>query len=174
MSAASAPASLAWRVSSIASAVELEPAPAITGTLPLATSRQSSTTRLCSLWLSVGDSPVVPHGTRPCVPCSICQAMKFWKPRSSTAPLRNGVIVATNEPWNMDLLREASVLRRPYKPALSPATTRHGALPPEGSGLPWNLSAYAPRVFLALPTIFSPPRGRSGRQRRGSGTLHAA
>src|SRR5258708_10183073 len=165
MSAASAPSSLAWRVSSIASAVEFEPAPAITGTFPFATSRQSSTTRLCSLWLSVGDSPVVPHGTRPWVPWSICEAMKFWKPRSSTAPLRNGVIVATNEPWNMDLLREASVLWRPYKPAFSPATTRHGALPLEGAGLLWNLFAYDARVFLGIPTIFSPPRGRCGCQR---------
>ena len=48
---------------SIASAVEFEPAPAITGTRLAATSMHSSMTRLCSSWESVGLSPVVPTGT---------------------------------------------------------------------------------------------------------------
>src|SRR3546814_15379673 len=52
----------------MASSVELEPVPAITGILPLATSTHSATTRLCSSWVKVGDSPVVPQGTRPCTP----------------------------------------------------------------------------------------------------------
>ena len=64
-STASAPAFLAWRVKSIASAVELEPAPAITGTRFLAALMHSSMTCLCSSWLSVGLSPVVPDGNEP-------------------------------------------------------------------------------------------------------------
>jgi len=55
-------------VSEIASAVEFEPAPAITGTRPFASSTQISTTRICSSWLRVADSPVVPVGTSPCEP----------------------------------------------------------------------------------------------------------
>ena len=78
-----------------------EPAPAITGSRPAAASITSSTTRWCSAWLSVGDSPVVPTGTSPCVPCSTCHSTKDCKAASSMAPLRNGVINATKEPRNM-------------------------------------------------------------------------
>ena len=100
--AASAPAFLAWRVRSIASSVEFEPVPAITGTpVPLAAAMQISMTRLCSSMESVGDSPVVPHGTRPSVPSLICQATNFSKPFSSTDPFLNGVISATSDPVNM-------------------------------------------------------------------------
>src|SRR5438874_2487168 len=38
------------------------------GTRRLTTCTVNSTTRLCSAWLSVADSPVVPHGTIPLVP----------------------------------------------------------------------------------------------------------
>ena len=55
-------------VSSIASAVEFEPVPAMTGMRPRAVSITISTTRLCSSWVRVGDSPVVPQGTSPSVP----------------------------------------------------------------------------------------------------------
>src|SRR6185295_19416710 len=104
--AASAPDFLACRVSSIASSVELEPVPAITGTpLPLAAAMQMSITRLCSSMESVGDSPVVPQGTRPSVPSLICQATNFSKPFSSTAPFLNGVMSATSDPLNMAFLR---------------------------------------------------------------------
>ena len=100
--AASAPAFLACLVSSIASAVEFEPVPAITGTPePLAAAMQMSMTRLCSSIESVGDSPVVPHGTRPSVPSLICQATNFSNPFSSTEPFLNGVINATSDPLNM-------------------------------------------------------------------------
>src|SRR5262245_26701424 len=100
--AASAPAFLACRVSSIASSVEFEPVPAITGTpLPLAVAIQMSMTRLCSSVESVGDSPVVPQGTRPSVPSLICQATNFSNPFSSTDPFLNGVIRATSDPVNM-------------------------------------------------------------------------
>src|SRR5476649_753366 len=103
--AASAPAFLACLVSSIASSVEFEPVPAITGTPePLAAAMQRSMTRLCSVMERVGDSPVVPHGTRPSVPSLICQATNFSNPFSSTAPFLNGVINATSDPLNMAFL----------------------------------------------------------------------
>ena len=60
-----------------ASAVALEPVPAITGTRPFAASTQSSVTRMCSAGVSVGDSPVVPTGTRPCVPSEMCHSTRF-------------------------------------------------------------------------------------------------
>src|SRR6478609_6441826 len=100
--AASAPACLACLVSSIASAVEFEPVPAITGTpVPLAVAMQMSITRLCSSIDRVGDSPVVPQGTRPSVPSLICQPTNFSNPFSSTDPFLNGVISATSDPANM-------------------------------------------------------------------------
>src|SRR3954471_23727034 len=115
--AASAPAFLACLVSSIASSVELEPVPAMTGTPePLAAAMQMSITRLCWIMESVGDSPVVPQGTRPSVPSLICQATNFSKPFSSTAPFLNGVMSATSDPVNMGFLRfflELSVKNHP-------------------------------------------------------------
>src|SRR6185312_16610035 len=66
-----------------------------------AASMQSSTTRLCSAWLRVGDSPVVPQGTSPWVPCPTCHSTKSWKAFSSTARFRNGVTSATIEPLNI-------------------------------------------------------------------------
>src|SRR6476646_3880656 len=82
----------------MASLVELEPAPAITGTRPLASSTHHSTTRLCSSWLTVGLSPVVPTGTRPWVPSAICQFTRERKAASSSEPFLNGVTKAVNEP----------------------------------------------------------------------------
>src|SRR5690349_7255102 len=101
MRRASAPAASAWLDRSIASAVLLEPAPAMTGTRPFASSTQTSTTLLCSAWLSVGLSPVVPTGTRPCVPSAICQLTRSRKAFSSNVPSRNGVTKAVNEPLNL-------------------------------------------------------------------------
>ena len=74
----------------MASSVELEPAPAITGTRPLASSTQISITRSCSSWLRVGDLPVVPQGTSPWVPSAICQATRARNAASSTLPFLNG------------------------------------------------------------------------------------
>ena len=68
MSKPSAPAFSACFESSIASEVELEPVPAITGILPLHSLIAISITFLCSIWDKVGDSPVVPAGTTPLVP----------------------------------------------------------------------------------------------------------
>src|SRR5580704_1647909 len=69
-----------------------------------------STTRLCSSWLTVGLSPVVPTGTRPWVPSAICQLTKARKAASSSEPFLNGVTKAVNEPRKfvlaaMDFLR---------------------------------------------------------------------
>ena len=55
----------------MASLVELEPVPAITGTLPLEMLTVISIIFLCSEKSKVGDSPVVPHGTSPDVPLEI-------------------------------------------------------------------------------------------------------
>ena len=89
--------------SSTASAVEFEPAPAITGTRPLAWSTHHSTTCSCSLWVSVGLSPVVPTGTRPLVPSAICQSTSSRNAFSSTEPFLNGVTSAVNDPRNLVL-----------------------------------------------------------------------
>src|SRR5689334_4504781 len=87
----------------MASLVELEPAPATTGTRPLASSMHHSTTRLCSSWLRVGLSPVVPTGTRPWVPSAICQFTRERKAASSSEPFLNGVTKAVNDPRNFVL-----------------------------------------------------------------------
>ena len=84
----------------MASLVLFEPAPAITGTLPLACSIQVKITSSCSLWLKVADSPVVPHGTRPLMPSVICHSTKFLKVSLSKLPLVNGVTKAVNAPLN--------------------------------------------------------------------------
>ena len=54
----------------MASVVEFEPVPAITGIFPLASCMHNSITFSCSLCERVGDSPVVPAGTSPFVPFS--------------------------------------------------------------------------------------------------------
>jgi hypothetical protein len=79
----------------------LDPVPAITGTWPLATSTQSSVTRMCSAWDRVGDSPVVPQGTTASVPWSICHCTNFWNADSSTRPFSNGVMRAVMDPLNI-------------------------------------------------------------------------
>src|ERR1700674_4181795 len=94
----------------MASLVELEPAPAITGTRPAASSMHHSTMRLCSSWLPVGLSPVVPTGTRPFVPSAICQLTSPRNAASSSEPFLNGVTKAVNDPRKfvlaaMDFLR---------------------------------------------------------------------
>src|SRR5437868_1310397 len=100
-SAPSAPACLACFVSDTASAVLLEPAPAITGTRRLTTSTVNSTTRWCSWWERVADSPVVPQGTIPLVPLAICHSIRSPKALSSTLPFLNGVTMAINAPVNI-------------------------------------------------------------------------
>ncbi len=82
----------------MASTVELDPAPATTGTRPAATSTHSSTTRRCSAWLRVAVSPVVPTGTSPCTPPAIWRSTSARKAASSMAPSLNGVTRAGRTP----------------------------------------------------------------------------
>ena len=84
---------------STASTVLFEPAPAITGARPAEASMQTSITRLCSSWLSVGDSPVVPTGTRHFVPSVTCQSTNARNVSSSNSPdMSNGVTIAVIDP----------------------------------------------------------------------------
>src|SRR5690606_20456135 len=80
----------------------------MTGTRPAATSMQTSMTRLCSSCDRVGVSPVVPTGTSPLVPSSICQFTNARKAFSSNAPSEsNGVTSAVIEPFSIsELLRK--------------------------------------------------------------------
>ena len=61
---------------SIASSVLFDPVPAITGTRFAVSSTHISTANLCSSWLKVGDSPVVPTGTSPCIPSDIWKSIR--------------------------------------------------------------------------------------------------
>src|SRR3984957_19148149 len=101
MSAPSAPISRAAAVSRIASAVEFEPVPAITGTRFRTCSIVSLMTLSCSACVSVADSPVEPHGTRPSIPLWICHSIRSRNARASTSPSRNGVTSAVNAPLNI-------------------------------------------------------------------------
>src|SRR5687768_16189923 len=82
----------------MASRVEFDPAPAMTGTRPRAVSTHSATTRMCCLWLRVGESSVVPTGTSPLVPSAICHSTSRLKAGSSNSPFLNGVMRAVMEP----------------------------------------------------------------------------
>src|SRR5712671_7308424 len=86
-------------------AVELDPHPAMIGTRPFDSSTQARTTRRVSSAVSVAPSPVVPHGTKASVPCSICQRASARRAGSSTAPFRNGVTKATMEPRSLLIAR---------------------------------------------------------------------
>ena len=81
-----------------------------------AASTHSSTTCLCSSWLRVGHSPVVPTGTRPCVPSSICHSTRRVKASSSILPFLNGVMSAVNEPLNMGRASASRRLEDPSPP----------------------------------------------------------
>ena len=72
------------RVRSTASVVELDPVPATTGTRPEARSTQKLTTASCSSLVSVALSPVVPHGTSPWIPESICLSITLARASQST------------------------------------------------------------------------------------------
>src|SRR3954452_16641449 len=83
----------------MASAVEFPPVPAMMGTRPAAWVTAVSTSRQCSSTLTVGDSPVVPTATMPCVPCSICQSIRCLYASRSRAPSSlMGVAMATRLP----------------------------------------------------------------------------
>ncbi len=80
------------------SAVELEPVPAITGTRPFAVSMVISTTLMCSSWLRVADSPVVPQGTIQLVPAFMFHSIRALRASSSSFPSLKGVTMATMAP----------------------------------------------------------------------------
>jgi hypothetical protein len=69
-----APTFLANFDSSMASCVELAPAPAMMGMRPAACSTQTRMTSPCSSTLTVADSPVVPTATMQSVPSATCQS----------------------------------------------------------------------------------------------------
>jgi len=68
---------LAKRASSIASAVELAPQPAMMGTRLAACSTATRMISQCSSTLTVGDSPVVPTTLMQSVPSAMCQSMSL-------------------------------------------------------------------------------------------------
>src|SRR5580692_6037182 len=136
----------------MASLVEFEPAPAITGTRPLASSTHHSTTCLCSSWLSVGLSPGVPTGTRPCEPCSICQLTRPRKAASSSEPFLNGVTKAVNEPRKF-VLAAMDIL--PTHAGILAVLPSIGSIH-IGSGDPTKASTHPSRDFAAVMAQTSP------------------
>src|SRR4030081_3623644 len=127
----------------MASLVELEPAPAITGTRPFASSMHHSTTRLCSSWLTVGLSPVVPTGTRPWVPSAICQLTNPRKAASSSEPFLNGVTKAVNEPRKFVLAAMSFLLTRGLTALPLLERSIHIGSGDQAKGLPWRGPALA-------------------------------
>src|SRR5262249_4089060 len=127
----------------MASAVELEPVPAMTGVRPRAKPITAFTTSMCSSCVSVADSPVEPQGTRPLMPPAICCSTSFSRAPRSSAPLRNGVTSAVRQPAHMshldgafeDLDRAAGhrdmVVGSPFD--VERATGQHDASPPAGA-----------------------------------------
>src|SRR5579883_307341 len=105
---ASAPArSACWEIA-MASRVEFDPAPATTCTRPRTRSTVRCTTSPCSSWLSVGLSPVVPHGTTPATPPATCFSSSASKASQSidcAASSRNGVTSAVYVPSKRSAMR---------------------------------------------------------------------
>src|SRR5688572_29201186 len=66
-------------------------------------------TRSCSGKSSVGDSPVVPTGTRPSMPPLIWNSTCSRRRASSSRPSRNGVTRAVMAPLNMTWLHDGAV-----------------------------------------------------------------
>jgi hypothetical protein len=84
---------------SIADAVELLPAPAMTFARPRATSIVMSMTRASSASVIVALSPVVPHGTSSFTPPLICRSTSVRIRASSIDPSDvNGVTIAVAQP----------------------------------------------------------------------------
>jgi len=127
-STASAPADFAWRVSAIASSVELEPAPAITGTRPRATSRQVQP-RACALRGSMWATPPLCRRDRPCEPSAICQATVF-----GTRSRRSAVLHRRDQAGMEPLMRSRASTyslpierREPTGPRTSASSTQRKA-----------------------------------------------
>src|SRR4051812_25503696 len=73
----------------------------MTGTRFAAASITTSMTRMCSSWVKVGDSPVVPTGTSPSTPAAICSSTRRRSASSSRRSRRNGVTSAVMTPSNI-------------------------------------------------------------------------
>src|ERR1051325_9444370 len=102
--AASAPASCARLEYSIADAVELLPAPAITLARPRATSIVNAITRASSSSVIVALSPVVPQGTSNFTPPSIWRSIRARIRSSSIDPSElNGVTSAVAQPRSQSI-----------------------------------------------------------------------
>src|SRR5215210_4353718 len=97
----------------MALSVLFEPVPATTGTRPLTTRTAVSMTSRSSDSLRVGDSPVVPQGTRPWMPCCIWNSTRFSRASTSTSPFLNGVMRAVNAPLNISLLQFEVLVEAP-------------------------------------------------------------
>src|SRR5262249_24432140 len=96
------------------SAVEFEPAPAITGARPAAVCTHSSTTRRCSSWLRVEVSPVVPTGTSPCTPAAIWRSTSHPNaPSSRPPPAPEGVTGAVKTPRNRERVMAQEAVTSP-------------------------------------------------------------
>src|SRR5204862_299917 len=109
-------------VSSIASAVELPPVPAMIGMRPRACCTAMRISSLCSSKLTVGDSPVVPTTTMPSVPSAACQSMRFLKrARSSEPSSRMGVMMAARLPGRRPRRRRAPDRASPARPSAAPS-----------------------------------------------------
>src|SRR5262249_12563907 len=130
-----------------------------------------STTRLCSSWLSVGLSPVVPTGTRPWVPSEICQFTSERNAASSSEPFLNGVTRAVKDPRNfvlaaMELLPTLSWRGWPFERRFIsglrvPRKARNASLPrsrlhcPPAQGCPFPLRAALPHRVATVRARFS-------------------
>src|SRR5215210_5096864 len=97
----------------MALAVLFDPVPATTETRPLVMRTTVSMTSRSSSSLRVGDSPVVPQGTRPCMPWAIWNSTRPSKASTSTSPFLNGVTRAVNAPLNISLLQFKVLVEAP-------------------------------------------------------------
>src|SRR6266550_4502197 len=96
----SAPTRSACLASSTATAVLVEPTCGATGTRPRACSVTISVTRFRSSVVSAGNSPVLPHGTKPCTPALTVPSTRSRRASSSTLvpSVVNGVHMADRMP----------------------------------------------------------------------------
>src|SRR5207245_11470873 len=100
----------------ITSWVLYPPAPARTGTWPFTSSTRISTVRTLSASVSVGLSPVVPHGTRKWMPASTCRRPRRLTARSSRSPdFVNGVTRAVPTPVKLVLVVLMAVPSRQHE-----------------------------------------------------------
>src|SRR4051794_3903346 len=108
----------------------------MTGTRPRAASTVSSITRSCSGKSSVGDSPVVPTGTRPSMPPLTWYSTCSRSRASSTLPSRKGVTIAVIAPLKLSMALASPVIARPAGPrtAADLARLRLGLRPAQVAG----------------------------------------